>query len=253
MARSPIARRPVRRCREDTFGCVYSNRMNRASNGSGTHLHSGLTALMGKALFFFLVLLAVTLPCALPAKDKVYVAPRAFHAKTYPAHETHDNEKVTIAADPYDMPDKTANVFTVDYKSEGMLPIFLIFSNDGDQIISMANLHVKLITRKRVKIEPSLPEDIYRRLSRATSRPDDPVRFPLPRRKNKGISQQTRDEVESSQFLARAVEPHGNQAGFLYFDVQGLDNPLAGARLEITGIMDAKGNELFFFEIPMEK
>ena len=53
--------------------------------------------------------------------------------------------------------------------------------------------------------------------------------------------------------MARAVEPHANQAGFMYFDVQGLDNPLAGAKLEITGIMDAKGNELFFFEIPMEK
>src|SRR3954462_13920820 len=118
---------------------------------------------MRKALLLVMVTVVATLPAALTGKDKVYVAPRAFHAKTYPAHETHDDEKVTIAADPYDMPDKTAGVFTVDYKSEGMLPIFLIFSNDGDQIISMANLHVKLITRKRVKIEPSQPEDIYRR------------------------------------------------------------------------------------------
>jgi hypothetical protein len=208
---------------------------------------------MRKALLLVFVTLLATLPCALTGKDKAYLAPRAFHAKTYPAHETHDDEKVSIAADPYDMPDKVAGVFTVDYKSEGMLPIFLIISNDSDLPISMTKLHVKLITRKRVKIEPSEPEDIYRRLGRATARPDDPSRFPLPRKKNKGINQQTRDEVENSQFMARAVEPHGNQAGFVFFDVQGLDSPLAGAKLEITGIMDGKGNELFFFEIPMEK
>ena len=151
------------------------------------------------------------------------------------------------------MPDKTAGVFTIDYKNEGLLPVFMIFSNDGDQPVSLARMHVMLITRKRVKIEPAQPEDMYRRLSRATARPDDPLRFPLPRKKNRGISHQTRDEIENSQFLARAVEAHANQAGFLYFDVQGLDNPLAGAKLELTGIMDAKGNELFFFEIPMEK
>lgn len=208
---------------------------------------------MRKALSAVLLTLFVTLPGVLPGKDKVYVAPRAFHAKTYPAHETHDNERVSIAADPYDMPDKVAGVFTVDYKQEGLLPIFMILSNDGDQPVSLMNMKVTLITRKRVKIEPSQPEDIFRRLARATARPDDPSRFPLPRRKNRGISAGTRDEVENSQFMARAVEPHANQAGFLFFDVQGLDNPLAGAKLEITGLMDGKGNELFFFEIPMEK
>jgi hypothetical protein len=208
---------------------------------------------MRKILSAVLFMAFVAAPAALPGKDKVYSAPRAFHAKTYPAHETHDDEKFSIAADPYDMPDKTAGVFTVNYKDEGLLPIFLIFSNDGDQPVSLMNMKVTLITRKRVKIDPSQPEDVYRRLTRATARPDDPSRFPLPRRKNKGISAGARDEVENSQFLARAVEAHANQAGFLFFDVQGLDNPLAGARLEITGLMDAKGKELFFFEIPMEK
>src|SRR5881275_2896591 len=208
---------------------------------------------MRKPLLSVLLILLFALPCALPGKGKVYMAPRAYHAKTYPAHETHDDEKFSVAADPYDMPDKTASVFTVDYKGHGLLPVYMIFSNDDNQTVSLARIHVLLITRKRVKIEPSRPEDIYRRLGNATARPDDPIRFPLPRKKNKGISQETRDEVENSQFMARAVEPHGNQAGFLFFDVEGLDNPLAGAKLEITGVMNSNGNELFFFEIPMEK
>lgn len=209
---------------------------------------------MRKPLLSAFLILLITLPSALPAKDKAYTAPRAFHAKTYPAHETHDDEKVSIAADPYDMPDKSATVFNVNYSSIGLLPIFMVLTNDGDQPITLGKMHVTLITRKRVKISPSEPDDMYRRLDRATFRSDGPaLPFPIPRKKNKGVSQQTRDEVEGAQFLAKAVEPHGTQAGFMFFDVQGIDNPLAGAKLEITGLMDSKGNELFFFELPMEK
>src|SRR6478609_2881661 len=117
---------------------------------------------MRKPLLSALLILLVALPSALPAKDKAYQAPRAYNAKTYPAHETHDDEKVSVAADPYDMPDKTASVFTVNYKDNGLLPIFIIFSNDGDQPITMMNMKVTLITRKRVKIQPSDTDDIYR-------------------------------------------------------------------------------------------
>src|SRR3954468_18082833 len=41
------------------------------------------------------------------AKNDPQPPPKAFHAKTYPAVDTHSDEKVAIAADPYDMPDKT--------------------------------------------------------------------------------------------------------------------------------------------------
>ena len=209
---------------------------------------------MRKPLLSAILILLLALPSALPAKDKAYQAPRAYNAKTYPAHETHDDEKVSIAADPYDMPDKSATVFTVDYMSAGLLPIYMIVTNDGDQPISLNKLHVTLITRKRVKITPSEPDDMYRRLDRATFRADGPsLPFPIPKKKNKGVSQQTRDEVVGAQFLAKAVEPHATQAGFMFFDVQGIENPPAGGKLEITGLMDSKGNELFFFELPMEK
>ena len=52
----------------------------------------------------------VTLP--LPAKD--FVKPAAQPAKTYPAHDDHADDKVAIAADPYDTPDK-AKIFSVDF------------------------------------------------------------------------------------------------------------------------------------------
>ena len=61
------------------------------------------------------------------------------------------------------------------------------------------------------------------------------------------------DEIESSQFAARAVEPHSTQSGFLFFDVGGISSPLPGATIDITGVADAKGNELMYFEISMDK
>jgi hypothetical protein len=183
--------------------------------------------------------------------------PKAFHANTYPAHEAHDDEKVSIAADPYDLPDKAA-IFVVNYKDSDLLPMQFILSNDGDQAISLVDMQVELITADRSKIPPATVDDLYRRLARQTRRGDEPARnplpVPLPRQKVKpSVSKQAQAEIESMQFRARAVEPHSLQSGFLIFDVQGIPNPLAGAHLYVHGLRDQDGKELFYFEIPMEK
>ena len=185
------------------------------------------------------------------AKD--FVKPAAQPAKTYPAHDEHPSEKVAIAADPYDTPEKT-KIFSVDFREHGYLPVFFVVTNDGDQPISIANLEVKLITANRSKLTPASPEDIYRRLSNPRANTNSPLPFPIPRKKVKGtVSKKEMDEIESSEFAARAVEPHTTQSGFLYFDVGGISAPLEGAHIDVTRITDAKGNELMYFEIPIEK
>ena len=55
------------------------------------------------------------------------------------------------------------------------------------------------------------------------------------------------------QFRARAVEANSLQSGVLIFDVEDIPNPLAGAHPYVHGLRDQDGNELFYFEIPMEK
>ena len=67
------------------------------------------------------------------------------------------------------------------------------------------------------------------------------------------VSKKEMEEIESSQFAAKAVEPHGTQSGFLFFDIGDISSPLAGANINITGVDDAKGNELMYFEIPVDK
>jgi hypothetical protein len=200
----------------------------------------------------FLIVACAIAAFVLQLSAKDFVKPAAQPAKTYPAHDDHTADKVAIGTDPYDTPEK-AKIFSVNFHEHGFLPIFFVVTNDGDQPISIANMQVTLTTASRAKLTPASSEDIFRRLSNPHANMH-PVPVPIPQKKVKGlIGQKERDEVESSQFAAKAVEPHTTQSGFFFFDVEDVTSPLEGAHLFITGVNDAKGTELMYFEIPMEK
>lgn len=206
-----------------------------------------------RSSFFFpiLAVVAMFLPAAVFA-GKNFVKPVAKTAINYPAHDFHRDEKVAIAADPYDNSEK-AKIFSINYAEHGLLPIFFIVTNDGDQPLSIANMQIKLITEHNSKLTPIDTDDLYRRLSNPQAKTSTNNPLPFPHKVKGGITQQQKDEIESSQFAAKAVEPHTTQSGFLFFDVKDLNSPIRGANIDITGLADAKGNELMFFEIPMDK
>jgi hypothetical protein len=199
----------------------------------------------------FLIALGLS-SVGLASKD--FVKPAAQAAKAYPAHDEHPMEKVAIAADPYDTPEK-AGIFSVKFKEHGFLPVFFIVTNDGNQPVSIANMEVTLITANNSKLTPISSEDIYRRLSHPQANTNQvPLPIPIPHKKVKGaISKKEMDEIESSQFAAKAVEPRTTQSGFLFFDVGEISEPLKDAHIDITGVADAKGVELMYFEIAVEK
>jgi len=188
---------------------------------------------------------------ALLVAGKSFVKPEAKTAINYPAHDFHRDEKVAIAADPYDNPDK-AKIFSINFAEHGFLPIFFIVTNDGDQPVSIANMDIKLITANRSKLTPITIDDLYRRLSNPQAN-TTPNPLPFPRKVKGTVSKKDMDEIQSSQFAARAVEPHTTQSGFLFFDVGDIHSPLRGADIDITGVADAKGNELMYFEIATDK
>lgn len=189
--------------------------------------------------------------CAIAAKE--FVMPSAQSARAYPAHDEHPMEKVAIAVDPYDRQDK-ASIFTVNYRNYGYMPVFFVITNDGDQPVSLVAMKAELNTKDRSKLFPATMDDLLRRLSHPSRSDTNPLPYPLPRKEVKGgVSRKTWDEIEQSQFAAKAVEPHSTARGFLFFDIAGISNPLAGASFYLTGAQDAKGNELMYFEIPMEK
>jgi hypothetical protein len=203
-----------------------------------------------------IVLLVLTGALALYA-TKNFEPPKVSNATTYPAHDVHASEKVSIAADPYNTAQKAA-IFRLKYLDHGVLPINLIVTNDSGYPVAMTKLDVQLVARDRhAKLTPLDPDDIYRIMTHV-KRTDDVGRttnpLPFPRsHKVGGMKQEDRDEVENSRFAAEAVEPRSTQAGFVYFDVSGLDNPLDGATLYVSGLRDDKGNDLMYFEIPLSK
>ncbi len=184
------------------------------------------------------------------AKD--FAKPAAQPAKTYPLHDEHSDEKVALAVDPYDSPEK-AQIFNVKWNEEGFLPIFLIITNDSDQPILLSGMQAQLITGHREKIPAASNDELYRRLSHVNaSGPKYPL--PFPRTKVKGaVGKKALEEMDAAQFSARAVEPHSTQSGFVFFDVSGLSSPLERARFYLTGLRDSKGSDLLYFEIPFEK
>ena len=194
--------------------------------------------------------------CLWAMAGKDFVMPAAQAARTYPAHDDHPTEKLAIAVDPYDMADK-AQIFGTNYNGYGYLPVFFVVTNDSDEPVALSGMKAQLITVNRTKLLPANTDDLVRRLSHP-SRNDRPgVQLPIPlpgSKKVKGaVSRQTMDEISQAQFGARSVEPHSTASGFLFFDVSDISTPLAGANFYVTGVRDAGGNELMYFEIPMEK
>jgi len=203
----------------------------------------------------FATMCVLVLFCALGAMAaKVFVMPTAQPARTYPAHDDHPMEKVTVAVDPYDVEDK-ASIFSVNYRNNGYLPVFFVITNDGDQPVSLVDMKAQLNTKDRSKLYPASMDDLLRRLSHPTRNDrQNTLPIPLPKKEVKGgVSRKTWDELDQAQFGAKAVEPHSSVRGFLFFDIRDISNPLAGASFYLTGVEDAKGTELMYFEIPMEK
>jgi len=183
--------------------------------------------------------------------SKNFVKPVAKTAINYPAHDFHRDEKAAIAADPYDTAEK-AKIFSVNFAAHGFMPIFFVVTNDGDQPVSIANMQITLLTAHNSKLTPVSTDDLYRRLANPQSS-TRPSPIPLPHKVKGGIGEKEKDEIESSQFAAKAVEPHSTQSGFLFFDVGGITSPLPGATIDITGVTDSKGTELLYFEIAVDK
>jgi hypothetical protein len=206
------------------------------------------------ALLIPLLLAALVLPA--PAREKEFVLPRPVEASALPAHDAHPNERLTLGADAYDTPEKLA-LFHLKMREHNVLPVLVVFSNAGDQTVTLNRVHFELVTRDHAKADPFTLGDLERAFSSIrppNSRPADQLPWPLPG-KNKahgGLSQRDRDDLEHAIFAARAVQPHGGQQGFLFFDSGDLDDPAQGARLYATGLRDAKGQEMMYFEVRLK-
>src|SRR5664280_1831692 len=202
----------------------------------------------------FLWIVSLTIVCSSVAlwAFKDFVPPKASNANTYASKDTHPNEYVTAAVDVYNTSPK-ADIFITHFSDEGILPVFLVITNDGDQPIAVNNMRAELVTARRNKLEALEVDDVFRRVAhiKGSSNPRTVGPITLPGGNKNKKAQQQYEELTRAKFTAEAVEPHSTQSGFLFFDVQGVTQPVDGAHIYLTGIRDSNGSELMYFEIPL--
>jgi len=192
---------------------------------------------------------------SLPVLASDHTPPPVQPATTFAAVEIHDKEQVAIAAEPYDTK-KKESIFKVDYLAHGVMPIRLIVTNMGDRPISLRDARILFETAAGDRIQAAEPEDVLRLMSRKDREGGKiPLPGPIPdiRTKPKGSIKEINDDFDTFEYQALAVEPHTTRAGFLFYDVSGLDHPLRGAKLYLKMLRNADGQELFYFEIPFDK
>lgn len=192
---------------------------------------------------------------ALPAAARDHAPPPVQPATSYPAVEIHPQEHVAIAVEPYDTKEKES-IFRVDYLSHGVMPVRLIVTNLGDRPISLRDARILFVTAAGDRIQAAGPEDVERlmtRKERMGERIPMPSPFPPIHTKPKASNKEIEADFDTFEYSALAVEPHTTRAGFLFYDVNGLSDPLVGAKLLVRVVRDADGNELFYFEIPFDK
>lgn len=180
-----------------------------------------------------------------------HAPPPAGVASSYPAFEAHADEHVTIAADPYNTKEK-ASCFRIDYLKFGFMPIRIIITNDGDKPINLEQARIHFITANGDKIPAAEPEDVERRTTDTKNVMGPKIAVPgLPKPKDKNTK--VDEDFQEFEYQALVVEPHTTRAGFLFYDVQNLSNPLKGAKLYLRRLQGADGRELLYFEVPFDK
>jgi hypothetical protein len=190
------------------------------------------------------------------AADKKAPPPKP--ASQYATFDAHPNEHVTVAADPCDDP-KDCDFFRLPYIQHGMLPIRVIFTNDGDTAISLDDARIQFISVNNDKIPAATDDDIQRRLfsTKGTAGRKIPLPMPLPpiTLHDKPVDKQiTKDDTDFG-FSGTTVNPHSTLAGYLFYDVRQLDDPaLKGAELYVKMVHTVDGKkQLFDFNIPFDK
>ena len=184
-----------------------------------------------------------------------HVPPSVQPATSFAAVEVHADEKVAIAAEPYDTKEKES-IFRVDYLAHGVMPVRLIVTNNGDKPISLRDARILFETPAGDRIQAAEPEDVERLMTRREREGGKiPMPGPIPsiKLKPKASNKDIEADFNTFEYGALVVEAHTTRAGFLFYDVSELDHPLKGAKMYLYKLRKADGGELLYFEIPFDK
>jgi len=190
------------------------------------------------------------------AKDKSRAAPPVKPAGEYVMHETHAQEKVTIAAIPCDQT-TDCPFFRLPYASHGFLPVRVVVSNDRDEPLALDDVRIQFIPADGSVEAAATDEDLNRRLfSRKQAMPSRLPIIPITIHHEPIDKKITNDDADFG-FQSLTVPPHSTRAGYVFYDTRQIDDPVmqhAELYLKEIHYTDAHGakHELFAFTLPFD-
>jgi hypothetical protein len=197
-----------------------------------------------------LLLASICLSQAAVAADHK-TAPPVKPATQYAAFDTHQQEHVTVAADPCDEP-KNCSFFRLEYVQHGFIPIRVVITNDRDTALSLDDARMQFLSVNNDKIPAATDEDINRRLfstksAMGTKIPIIPLTIHHP-----PIDKKIGEDDADFGFNGTTVQAHATLGGYLFYDIRGLDDPaLRNAELYVKQVHTLDGKQdLFAFTIP---
>jgi hypothetical protein len=214
----------------------------------------GVLRLPGKAgkmglLFLLLTSLSLSGLWAGYKKLKVKVEP----VTAYPFRSAQS--QLTIAADPYNHPEKVLTAFDLKKMLEReIVPIHLILSNEGDHVITVNGEAIQLLDDKSRPAEALRVEEVMQLLFNSSPRQTMGPRFPIPKVGGGSSGDQFEIETDLTQKSLKSVRvnPKSIQDGFVFFRVPPEAQSLKGYRVYIPELRDLTGGQdLIFFEIDL--
>lgn len=176
-------------------------------------------------------------------------------AQEYPMHDAHESERVTIAAEPGDTKETRPNT-RLNYFDHDMMPIRIIVTNDSDFALTLDDARIHFIAGDNTVVPAATDDDLQRRMITLGSAKGTKIPLPMPLPPitvHHDTDKKILDDENDFGFQTTTVKPHTTVAGYLFYDMQGLDPPvLAKATLEVRKVRFAVSNKaLDSFEIPL--
>jgi hypothetical protein len=164
-------------------------------------------------------------------------------ASTYPLHEAHAAEKVTIAVEPGDTDDTNPDT-RLDYLHHGYMPLRIIVTNDSDQPVNLDEARILFVAADNSVTNSATEDDLQRRMF--TMKQVEPTKIPIVpiTIHHEQVDSKIVKDMDDFGFASTTVAPHSTAAGWLFYNVRDLDDPvLEHASLELRKIRfaDAAG------------
>jgi len=185
--------------------------------------------------------------------QKVRVEP----ASSYACHSKQG--PLTVAADPFQSWEKLKTVFDLkELDQMGVIPIQLILTNEGEDIIVVDGREIHLLDGKNHSIEAMAVEDVVRVVmgKNAPTATKSPSKSPLPFPRSggrRGDLFEIETDLTNESLGEVRLSPKSTVGGFLYFRLPENQRDLRGYKVYVPEIRNLRsGEKLIFFEIDLK-